>query len=161
MVYDAERLSEIMETKPGNLREYLLAFYPKLADKIPPMDHVVRTARPMVAHVNSGIWKATCECGARTDLQKQRVAPGCVVWLSQPVGFCIRCGNQATGRGWRPVTVPPEAMRAEIEAILRCRPDGTTQNWEPSESIADLLTQNREHGDPTPEDIELQHMGAH
>lgn len=158
-ILDAERISASMLNPPNDPREYIERFYPKAP--IPPLDHVVRTARPMVAKVNGGIWKALCECGMRTDLAKSKVAPGCVVWLSQPLGFCMRCGNQGTGRGWRPIVLPPAEMIAQIELILMCRPNIGDRNWEPDESIADLIYQNREHGDPVPEDIELHVTGAH
>lgn len=159
IIIDAARISEAMSVPPKDPREYIERFYPKAP--IPPIDHVVRTATPMVAKVNGGIWKALCECGMRTDLAKSKVAPGCVVWLDQPLGFCMRCGNQAHGRGWRPVVVPDPVMRAQIEAILSCRPNIGDRNWEPSETIEDLVHQNREHGDPVPEEIELSIMGAH
>lgn len=161
MILDAERIAERMTRPVADPRAYLLSFYPALADRIPPLDHVVATARPMVAYVNGGIWKARCECGMRADMERGKLAPGCVVWLSVPLGFCLRCGNQATGRGWRTVLIPPSEERARIEAVLLCRPNEGDRNWESSESVEELLRQNREHGDPTPDDVELAFMGAH
>lgn len=158
MILDAERIAERMTPPVADPREYLLAFYPKAP--IPPLDHVVRTARPMVARINHGIWSAPCECGSRTDLDRGRVAPGCVVWLSIPLGFCVRCGNQGTGRGWRPVAVPTADMRAAIEGLLSCRPNESDRNWESSESIGDLAEQNREHGDPITKRVALRAWAA-
>lgn len=148
MILDAARIAERMTQRVADPREYLLAFYPKAP--IPPLTHVVRTARPTIARVNGGLWKASCECGARGV-----PSPGCVVWLSVPLGWCVRCGNQGTGRGWRPIAVPTPETRAAIEAVLLCRPNEADRNWEPTEAIEDLLRQNREHGDPTPDDLEL------
>lgn len=127
----------------GDPRSYLLACYPKAS--IPPLTHVVATAAPMVARVNHGIWIASCSCGA-----KGTPTPGCVVFVNNPWGWCVRCGNQAWGGGWRRVVVPDVDTRAQIEAVLLCRPNPQHRNWEPAETIADLITQNREHGDPVP-----------
>lgn len=40
--------------------------------------------------------------------------------------------------------------RNEIESILRLRPRKETMNWDETESVADLIEQNREHDDPVP-----------
>lgn len=42
------------------------------------------------------------------------------------------------------------AERAQIEAVLNLRPIRSTRNWEPNETLADLIAQNIEHGDPVP-----------
>lgn len=144
MILDGAAVAERMPTSPADPREYLLAFYPKAA--IPPLDHVVMTARPMTARINHGLWIASCECGSRGV-----PSPGCVVWLEIPLGWCVRCGNQGTGRGWRPIVVPPADLRAEIEEILLFRPNIGDRNWEPHESIDDLIRQNIEAGDPISE----------
>jgi hypothetical protein len=41
--------------------------------------------------------------------------------------------------------VPPDDERQAIEAALRVRPDPTTRNWLPGETVADLLRENAEH----------------
>jgi hypothetical protein len=145
VIHDAASFSERMVTRPNDLRAYLLAFYPDAP--IPPTDHVVLTATPLVARVNHGVWIASCDCGARGT-----PAPGCVVWLSAPLGFCVRCLNRGWGGGWRPLVVPEASERAAIEAVLVCRPKISDRNWEPGETIAVLADQNREHGDPLPEE---------
>ena len=144
MIHDASAVAERMTVPATDPREYLLAFYPKAS--IPPLDHVVATARPMIARVNHGVWIASCECGARGA-----PAPGLVVWLAIPFGFCLRCLNRSWGGGWRPVVVPPPADRAAIEAVLLCRPNLEDRNWEVHESIDDLICQNIEAGDSIPE----------
>lgn len=144
MIHDAASLAERMATRPSDPRAYLLAFYPKAP--IPPLEHVVLTARPLVARINHGLWIASCDCGARGTPR-----PGCVVWLDIPLGFCLRCGNQGTGQGWRPIAVPPADERRAIEAVLACRPNVGDRNWEPGETFASLWRENVAHGDPIPE----------
>lgn len=129
-------------------RSLLLAMYPDAT--IPPLDHVVRTAEPLAAQVNHGTWIAPCSCGARTGLP----APGCVVFLDMLLEWCVRCGNQAWGGGWRQIVAPAPDERRKIEAVLLCRPNVGDRNWEPHEAVADLIAQNREHGDPVPSDDE-------
>lgn len=145
MIIDGRAIATSTITPPAeDLRAYLLACYPKAT--IPPLDHVVLTARPMLARVNNGVWIASCSCGA-----KGLPTPGCVVWLDTPLGWCVRCGNQAWGGGWRPLVVPGPDERRLIEAVLECRPNVGDRNWEISETLEDLMAQNREHGDPIPD----------
>jgi hypothetical protein len=124
--------------------EYLQRFYP--GAPIPPLGQVVATATPLLGRVNGGNWIASCDCGGRG-----LPAPGGVVFVETPLVWCLRCLNGGTGRGWRPVVVPREGEREQIERILLCRPNVADQNWEPAESVADLLAQNVAHGDPVPE----------
>jgi hypothetical protein len=128
-------------------RSYLLSLYPKAA--IAPLDRVALTAAPLVARVNQGVWIASCSCGMPGIPR-----PGCVVFLDHLLGWCVRCGNQAWGGGWRTIAAPPEAERRLIEAVLACRPDLETRNWEPGESVADLIAENIAHGVPIPTDDE-------
>lgn len=140
-ILDAGRIASAMTTPVADPRAYLLAFYPQAP--IPPISHVVRTARPMTARINHGLWIASCECGARGV-----PAPGCVVWISLPLGFCIRCLNRAWGGGWRPILLPPPDIRDEIERLLSLRAAVTDRNWSPDESIEDLIREQIEHGEP-------------
>lgn len=128
-------------------RSYLQACYPKA--EIAPLDHVVLTADPLVARINNGMWIASCSCGAPPA--RGAPTPGMIVFLDRPLGWCVRCGNQAWGGGWRRVVAPPVRERAAIESVLLCRPNVGDRNWEPGETIADLVAQNAEHGDPYPE----------
>lgn len=137
-------------------RSYLLRLYPRL--EIPELSQVVLTAAPLVARVNHGHWIASCPCGARGI-----PTPGCVVWFDGPgalLGWCARCQNGATGRGWRAIVAPSTADRAAIEAVLICRPLVSDRNWEPSETVADLWAQNVEHGCPVPPPDEEPPDGA-
>lgn len=135
-----------MRIDPADPRAYLLAFYPEAT--IAPLDHVVLTAEPLVARVVHGVWIASCSCGARG-----LPTPGCVVFMDTPLGWCVRCSNRGWGGGWRRVVVPPEDDRRVIEAILRARPDPTTRNWRPGETVGDLAVENRAHGCPVVEEV--------
>lgn len=128
----------------GDPRSYLLACYPKAT--IAPISHVAETAQPMVARINHGRWIASCSCGA-----KGTPTPGTLVFLAYALGWCVRCGNQAWGGGWRRVAVPPPDVLAQIDAVLSCRPNVGDRNWEPHETVADLISQNLENGDPVPD----------
>jgi hypothetical protein len=107
----------------------------------PPLDRVANDAEPLVARVNHGVWIASCRCGAPGV-----PSPGGVVFLDQPMVWDPRCANVATDGDWRPVTVPGPDQRAAIEAVLRGRPRVEDRNWD-GESLAELVAQNREHGD--------------
>lgn len=153
-ILDGRAIAAASLTQPdADLRAYLLACYPKAS--IPPLDHIVLTAEPLAARVNHGIWIASCPCGAPAD---KVPTPGCVVFLDQPLGWCVRCGNQSWGGGWRRIVVPPPEERALIEAVLMSRPNVGDRNWEPGETVAMLVAQNREHGDPVP-DLVVQPLG--
>lgn len=145
MILDGRAIAATSLTGPvDDLRAYLAACYPLAV--IPPLDHVVATSAPLVARVNHGIWIASCSCGARGA-----PTPGCVVFLDSPLGWDVRCGNRPWGGGWRPIVVPDSEERRLIEAVLDCRPNVVDRNWEPGETVADLVGQNREHGDPVPD----------
>jgi hypothetical protein len=144
MILDGARIAARMPTPPIDLRAYLLAFYP-LA-RIASTRHVNRSAVPMTARINHGVWIASCECGA-----EGHPSPGCVVYLDNPIGWCVRCGNRAHGGMWRPIMVPGADERAAIEAVLLCRPSLSDRNWQPGETVDELIAQNLAHGDPIPE----------
>jgi hypothetical protein len=140
VILDGRRIATATTVTPAaDPRAYSLAFY---ADPIPPpLDQVAATASPLVAEVNHGVWIAPCSCGARG-----LPSPGCVVFLEQPLGWCVRCRNRAWGGGWRRIVVPPDDERVAIEAALLARPDPTTRSWLPGETVAELRRENAEHG---------------
>lgn len=150
MIIDASAVAARMIDSPADPRSYLLSFYPQAP--IPPLDHVVATAEPLVARVNHGVWIASCSCGAPSrDIGTGIPNPGCVVFLERPLGWCVRCGNRAWGGGWRPITVLTEEERSLIEAVLDCRPSVGDRNWEPGETVEMLVAENAAHGDPVPD----------
>ena len=154
MILDGRGIAAASLTGPTNdLRSHLLACHPNA--EIPPLDHVVLTAEPMVARVNHGIWIASCSCGAPAN---KVPTPGCVVFLGSPFGWCVRCNNRAWGGGWRRIVVPPEHERRLIEAVLLCRQNVGDRNWEPVETVELLAAENAAHGDPVP-DLDVVRIG--
>lgn len=98
----------------------------------PPSLDQVAEGEPLAARVCHGWWIVDCPDCRGADF----------VWTDRPLQWCGSCGNAAVGGRWRRVVVPEG--RSEIEAALLARPDQTTQNWEPGESVADLLAENAE-----------------
>lgn len=135
MIRDGAALDQMLHGEVTDPRRYLMA----LGYKPPSLAAVADDATPLMAQVNHGVWVALDGCGAR-----EGVYGGGVVWLDRPVVWCPLCSNRAYGRKWRPVVLP--ADREAIEAALLPRPDITTRNWLPGESVADLLAENAEHG---------------
>lgn len=121
---------------------------------IAALERVASTAPPMVARINHGTWVASCECGAPRD---KIPTPGCIVFLDVLLGWCVRCGNQAWGGGWRRITAPAESERRLIEAVLDCRPRTEDRNWE-GETVEMLAAENAAHGDPIP-DLDMVRIG--
>ena len=107
---------------------------------------------PVLARIDHGRWLADCECGGA-----EYVDP------SDPIFFCLACGNPAQAGAARPVAFPKNA--AEIEMALLVRPveatgssaferamtarplvAGLGRSWQPGETLAQLRRQNREGG---------------
>jgi hypothetical protein len=57
-----------------------------------------------------------------------------------PVFQCWDCGARSE------VLWPPEGMVWSVERLLLMRPDPMTQNWEPGETLIDLMWENGAHG---------------
>ena len=91
-------------------------------------------SRSVVARVNIGRWLADCACGAA-----RLVDPSRPFW-------CPGCGNAATGGHAVPIVWPED--RATIDAVLAAREAAGTCNWEPHETVADLMAENEAHGLP-------------
>ena len=94
--------------------------------KVPPPAAVKMDAEPAQAFVNWGTWVAECP------------NPNCLggfedVWISNPVFFCMKCGNVTANGLWIPVIVP--ANRSEIEAKLSLFTAPSMQNWELGETL--------------------------
>lgn len=152
MIIDGRVIAATSLTGPADdLRAYLQVCYPKA--KIPPMSWTIPSARPMVARVNHGIWIASCECGAHG-----LPAPGCVVFLDYPLGWCVRCGNRQYGGFWRPIVVPSPDDRQMIGEILDLRKRVEDRNWEPGETVELLIAESYAHGDSAP-DLDMIRIG--
>ena len=90
-------------------------------------------AAPVLARVRQGRWIGLCECGGA-----ERVDPG------ERTFYCFGCGNEDARGDLRPVVFPHDYP--DIEAALSVRPYPINRNWEPGETVGDLLEENREHG---------------
>jgi hypothetical protein len=132
---DGAAIDRMLHGTASDPRTYLV----RLGYTPPHLGAVARRAEPLPVVVNHGVLVALDGCGVR-----EGVHGGGVVWRSWGYVWCPLCGNRATGRRWRPVAYPDDFEA--IEAALRARPDPTTRNWTPGETVADLLDENREHG---------------
>lgn len=65
---------------------------------------------------------------------------------TDPRFVCVECGNVAVNGAFRPVAWPRAA--AAIERLLDARPDLSTQNWVPGETVAQLAAENKALGVP-------------
>lgn len=113
---------------------------------------------PVRARIWQGQWIADCECGGAEFVEP-----------TEPIFFCFSCGNRVNHNFVRSVDFPIE--RVEIEAAILARPvddirgltdleraglakplvivalEGSefplTRSWNPDESLAELLEQNK------------------
>lgn len=96
-----------------------------------------------VARVDHSRWIADCpdpECGGAE-----------FVSFADPRFFCCECRNKAIDHAYLPVELPSTTDRGDIEELLLARSSGESRNWLPSETVDDLLAQNRAHGvEPKP-----------
>ena len=115
--------------KPPGLR--FIAAMAGLPDPPPLTD--VSEADPLPARVYRGQWIVDCPCRGAG-----------FVWVAEPITWCGSCGNRALGGSWRRVELPED--RAAIEVVLLERPDPDTRNWEPGETVAELIGENAANG---------------
>lgn len=95
------------------------------------MTDLVRVGCHVVeAHANWGAWAAKCDrCPWGGRLQR-----------FTPSFECPFCGL------FNEVIWPSEEMVKGVERLLMMRPDPSTRNWWPHETLHDLMWQNAEHG---------------
>lgn len=138
MVMDGAALDAALHgVDDGDPRAYLA----RLGYEAPPLD-AVANVMPLDVEVNHGIWVWRCPCGlGGVD---DPPSGGGVAFVSTPLGWCPRCQNAEVGGDWRPLHFPNE--REAIEAVLALRPDPTTRNCWPGETVAELERENAEHG---------------
>lgn len=92
------------------------------------------SGEPLQAWINRGVWCVSC--------------PDCPEVMPAEPGvpfFCPSCLNKGNHYAARAVSFPND--KAEIERILNMRFDKETQNWLLTETVADLIAQNKEHGE--------------
>lgn len=87
------------------------------------------------ARVNHGRWSVWCPFGCMSSQYAS---------FTDRRMFCIECdGHQ--GR-WVMVVWPDDLTVAAIEAALMLRPKESDRNWEPGETVRDLLEENQRMG---------------
>lgn len=98
---------------------------------IPTFPRARSLAASVDAYVNHDRWMWDCRvCNA-----SQACTP------VDPRAFCIDCFNG--GDGWWPVVFPAE--RTALETLLARRPDRSTRNWLPTETLHDIQIENVVH----------------
>lgn len=93
-----------------------------------------------VAIVNHGVWMARCPRPFCTNAERHGRDPktGHAGGLDGATFRCSNCGLTCQSE-W------PEAVD-DITWLLSLRPVPATRNWEPPETVLDLLIQNTDHG---------------
>ncbi len=69
-----------------------------------------------------------------------------------PIFWCTDCAMEKNGSAPIVVAFPPNYQ--QIEAVLMTRPDPRARNWYPSETLGDLINENRAYGYPVPPGVE-------
>lgn len=95
----------------------------------------------------------------RTEAPHGGTTPALVNWsrwiANCPGWYCRGATDLDYGQTWTVCAEPWCRTRAavvwpanvpDIEYLLSLRPDPTTRNWEPGETVHDLLAENIEHG---------------
>jgi hypothetical protein len=95
-----------------------------------------------VAYMNHGRWVARCPLGCGSAEQRGPGGDGTMGGLESDR---FTCRPEYGGCGWRgPVTWPADI--ADLERVLLARPSKVTRNWQPGESLFDLIAENAAHG---------------
>ena len=94
------------------------------------------TAPSIFARIDHGRWMADCPFCRGAEF-----ADPAYPWFA-----CASCGNEAVDGKFVKVWFPGEALREQIEAVLRQRKYLANMNWRPGETIQDLEDENQEHG---------------
>jgi hypothetical protein len=103
------------------------------------------------AYVNWGRWVVPCpRCPSALGYWSDAPVPD--ITTGTPVFRCWECDTRAE------IEWPSEEMVHGIERLLLMRPDVTTQNWLPGETLVDLMWENGAHGilSDLPTDLDLQ-----
>jgi hypothetical protein len=138
LVMDGGILDARLHHGDGDPRAYLVRF----GYAPPPIDETADDAQPLDVEVNAGLWIWRCPCGLGS-VDDPPIGGG-IAFAATPLGWCARCQNVETVGRWRPLRFPPE--RLEIERVLAARPDPSTRNWWPGETVGELVAENVAHG---------------
>ena len=103
---------------------------------LPPLETV--SGEPLMAVVDANRWIVHCPTCKGAEF----------AWKTTPLVMCVTCWNGANPvpYSFRPVQFPPR-MKA-LEAVLMARPNPTTRNWSPGETVKALEDENEAYGLP-------------
>ncbi len=105
----------------------------KIAEKIAKGMRSIQiheSSAPQIARINHGVWVFDCDCGAGVAADPHFSA-----------GYCFGCGAIHTNVVW-----PSTEDRLNIEHVILARHKTVNRNWDPDETLADVLVTNVEHG---------------
>jgi hypothetical protein len=95
--------------------------------------------KPVIdAYVDGSRWVADCPNPLCTGAE--------VVNFETGLFFCCECRNAHVNHDYIKVRFPNEDVRQSIEAALLERPDWRVRGWRPTETVAGLKRENKEHG---------------
>jgi len=118
---------------PEARKNGLSAYYHSLAAQHGhKIDARLVRAPAISARINHGRWIADCPDCAGAEYVDE----------SEPIFFCMSCGNLAVGGHFRRVKFPKD--KAKIEGCLNGRPVAN-RNWAEGETVADLEAENALH----------------
>ena len=137
----ADRLSDIIvehstwmlrERRDLSLREYLTYYYQR--NGLGDTPNITDLGDPLYAYISCGRWLVeclVCHTAAVAD-------------SDDPLFICPGCGDG----GWHEVIFPPDKTAIEDTLLRRrgFRDYAPTRNWEVSQTIEDLVTENLDHG---------------
>ncbi len=118
-------------------------FWVRHRNGVPPyVPQGIAVGDVLYAEVKEGQWIVRCDGCANSQFTSR----------ADKRFFCVCCLNAVHGGSWVKVAWPEDrgedAERGE--AVLLARLLFQHRNWEPHESVQDLIEQNREHGDMVP-----------
>jgi hypothetical protein len=91
---------------------------------------VSESTEAIEARIDHGRWIVECPCGA-----------GNAVDVAAKIALCFGCGTAHLN-----VRLPEQRTARAIERALLARPHVKTRNWQPDESVDDLMNENLRHG---------------
>lgn len=146
------RLPTAREHPTALVARFAAALSEQVGLEVTPRSDVSEDERA-VAYVNHGRWMIDCPfgCGAAQEADPD--------W---PLTLCVHCWNEPVGGAWIRVEWPSPKTAEKIERMLVVRPDETTRNWRPGETVAMLGQENVDHGvaasTTVPNDEALRHV---
>ena len=106
----------------------------------PTLDKEFHDTQVVYAYINHGKWIIECPSPGSSCSAAILGHP------DMPEFFCPSCGNAVWDGKWLHVVFPDETTVHQIEALLSVRPDITSRNWVPPETVDDLKLENKVNG---------------